>query len=375
MRPLTAARARRRGGGAPRRWRAGRLCMSSLAALLAGVSPGPARAEEEASALLARVQRTVPSLARVYERDARSPLEGRWRNAVIVDASGQLLLAGDPPLPGAVLTVTLPDGRELPGQVMGGDLRTQLTLVRVDAEGLTPLVLRPAEEVRAEQVPDPLAPPPLGLALLLVTSERAVARGVLRGSERHLGVRDLQNLSVEVSVGLLEAALATLPEDAGAPWLDAQGRLVALQVEAGSRQDADLEAHAQAHGLRLRVEPTRALGVPAAVIRLVWPLLERFGRVPRAGLGVQSRPVDDALRAHVCGSCGGHVLEELDAQGSAAGSGVEPLDVLVSVNGVTVPPGRTLHDVLLPHRPQSRALLGLVRAGRRLEVPVLLGDL
>lgn len=354
-----------------------RPALGLVAALLC-LWPQAARSSEEGPTdLLERAVGARRSLARVLVRDTRRPLEGLWRDAVVVDAGGQLLLAGDPPAPRSTVTVSLHDGRELPGRILGSDLRTQLSLIKVEADGLVPLRLRPPEAAPpdAESLPDPLCPPPLGLSVLLVTADGAAARGHLRGCERHLGLRDPQTLHVELSVGLLEAALAALPSDVGAPWLDENGHLLALQVEAASSQDAELEAQALARGLKLRAEPTRAYGVPAAVIRVVWPLLERHGHVPRAGLGVESRPVDEALRAHVCGSCGGHVLEALDELGPARAAGVEAMDVLVSVNGVAIPPGRTLHDLLLPLRPRTRALLGLVRAGRRLEIPVILGEL
>ncbi|MDA1195439.1 MAG: PDZ domain-containing protein, partial [Planctomycetota bacterium] len=137
--------------------------------------------------------------------------------------------------------------------------------------------------------------------------------------------------------------------------------------------DEDGAARTAAHGLSLRPSPTEVLAVPADVVRLVWPLLERDGRVLRGHLGIETRDADAALRGHLGLETGGHVIEALVPEGPGARQGLVRHDVIVAVGGVPVEPGRPLHEALLPFRPGTRVTLGLVRAGKRLEVEVVLG--
>jgi len=330
----------------------------------------------------------------------------------VIRADGLLLMAGAPLPPDGTLTARFSDGRELPAEQLASDVPTALTLLRVRAANLVPLVLRPdtrpapkvpaaprpagdepaappdpprkesetpvaapTVEAPAASAPAPLRYPPLGLRIAMVTSDDAVAFGVVRGHGRYGRLFDAQAREAVPTTGLLGAAIAAVDEDVGAPFLDDQGRLVGLLVGRKAVIAPERGEEAARVGLRLRPEPREAVAVPASVIGLVWPLLERYRRVPRAGLGVRTLTMDDVLRAQLDLEGGGHVIREIDADSPAARHGLEQHDIIVEVDGRRIEPGVSLQDVLLPYRPGDSVKLGIYRAGERITVPLRLAEL
>ncbi len=357
----------------------------SLAGLLALAAtsfalPSVARAEDEASVLskaeVARAVAARPAVARVRWRDGRFGDVSATRNAIVVRRDGLLLMAGLPPSRRGSFTAVLPDGRELAARIVGSDAGTALTLLRVTTSGLTPLPgAAPTPPPADDEVPaarPSLALPPLGQRLVMVTGDGAVAVGPVRAHGRHGRYVDPSRRAHRRTTGLVGVALAAVDADAGAPLLDPEGRLAGLVV---GRKDSLAGAEAAAaRGLAARPRAVEILAVPAAVVRMVWPLLERHGRLPRAGLGLESREADEALRQHLGLRAGGHVILRVTPGGAAERQGLRRHDVLVGVDDARIPPGTPLHDVLLPFRPGDRVKLQLIRGGERLTVAVRLEE-
>jgi S1-C subfamily serine protease len=348
----------------------------ALLGLLLMAAPAAGESREAERAMLAAAR---PSVVRVRWRDARLTHLTSVRNAVVVSADGLLLMAGPPPSRRGTLTVTLHDGRELRAGFLAADTQTALSLLRVPTTGLRPLELRPEVEAdpdpsEAPFPPRPLLMPELGLQVVLLTGDGAVARGAIRAHGRFGTVLDPDTRRRERSTGLLGAALAALDTDAGSPLLDRRGRIAGLVVGRRNSVAPERGEPPEAPVLRERPEPVEAVAVPAAVIRIVRPLLEKLGRVPRGSLGVATEQVGAPLRAHLGLAGGGQLVRQIERDGAAFRAGLQRLDVISAVNGVPIQPGTSLHDVLLPFRPRSRVRLDVIRAGRLLRLPVTLGD-
>jgi S1-C subfamily serine protease len=349
------------------------------AALLGGALLGGAARAGPEDAQLDVAEAARPGVVRIHWRHARFSDFTLMRNAVVLREDGLLLMAGPPPDTQGVLTATLADGKRLRATFLAGDAPTALSLLRVAATGLKPLALTPAPaplalpEGERAFPPRPLVMPALGLPVVMVTGDGAVAKGAVRAWGRYGTLVEPASGRRVRSTGLVTAAMAVVDTDAGSPLLDPGGRVAGLVV--GRRATvAPEEGAATRPGLRQRPEPVEALAVPAAVIRIVWPLLEKHGRVPRGALDVTTAQADATLREHLGLASGGHLVQELEPGGAAARAGLERLDVIVAVNGVPMRPGTTLQDVLLPFRPADRVRLDVMRAGELMRIPVTLGS-
>lgn len=331
---------------------------------------------------LAIAKRARPSVVRIRWRDVRFGDATSIRNAIVVRRDGLLLMAGPPPDRNGSLMARFSDGQEMKARIVAWDSETTLTLLRVDRTALPALAFRrektPAPSKNASgRETDParrLAMPPLGLAVVMVSGDRDVAIGAVRAHGRYGKVADPVTRKSVPTTGLISATLAGVDTDAGSPLLDREGKVVGLMVGRRAAVAPEAGTRAARQGLRLRPEPVEVVAVPAAVIELVWPLLEEERRVPRAGLGMGTTQADAALIEQLGLTGGGHIIRRIDAGGVAERFGLKLYDVIVSVNGAKLVPGMTMHDVLLPYRPGGRLKLGLIRQRQRVTVTLTLGQ-
>ncbi len=201
----------------------------------------------------------------------------------------------------------------------------------------------------------------------MVTAEGDVALGTMRSSHRRRVVEDpVRGRTVEVTC-LDRAAVSVLAPDLGAPWLDAEGRILGLLV------GADVGPPIEGASGRLRPVVTAAYAVPSQVIQVVWPLLHRQRQVPRVALGARVKPISPATRHHVCPDCEGYEILAVQPASSAERAHLLPQDIIRTVNGARLAPRADLWDVLLPYRPGERVQLGLLRRGEEIDVDVILG--
>ena len=393
----------------------------------ATAGPKPTGAAQDADLAVAKKARA--SVVRIRWRDERYSRRIIVRHAVVVRADGLLLMAGPPITGRGTLRARLADGRELDAEVLASDLQTALSLIRIRAANLPALSLReepaprapaaatvkptpktPTPKTPTPRTPTPKTPAPkkavpakgaekgkadvplkadgarrvpetrsrelgfpaIGLRLVMVTSDGSVAVGPVRRHRRYGKLVDPVTRHPVKTTGLVGVTLSAVDQDAGAPLLDTQGRLAGLLVGRKATIAPEKGEAAAAVGLRLRPEPTEAVAVPASVIRLVWPLLEHFRSVPRAGLGVRTLEMDDALRAQLDLDTGGHVVRVIEPGSAAARAGLQLHDVIVGVNGRRIEPGTSFHDVLLPYRPGTAVKLGVFRTGDSISLDVKL---
>ncbi|MGE0192858.1 MAG: PDZ domain-containing protein [Planctomycetota bacterium] len=318
---------------------------------------GPqASGKSDDEALRAAAAALRPALVHLTWVPTERPSAAERRVGLVLGGSGPIVAAGPTPLTPGRWIARREDGPSAEVPVLGRDPETFLTVLG------SPWASMPAasddrfpEGVGADDGADPR-----GMAVALVGADGVLALGAVRATERHVAVQ-VPSLGTAPSTGLLEAALAALPEDVGAPWVDADGHVVALTVAVAASPGSEPE----------RPRPGPALGVPMGRARLVASLLARHGAVPRGVLGVWTRPADSALRAHL-GVPGGHLVLRLDPTGAAAKAGLEIHDLLVGLGGRPLPEPLSLGDALLAYRPGQRVAVRIVRHGEVLEREVVL---
>lgn len=267
----------------------------------------------------------------------------RWGNpfgaqaqatAVVVDPAG-FLVTNQHVVDGATqLRVQLSDGRELAGEVVGGDAVTDLAVVQVEATGLPAARLGRSEDLRVGQIV--LA---IGNALGLPGGP-TVSTGVVSALGRPLPGSDF------VFEGLIQTDAAINPGNSGGPLVDLSGSVVGVNTA--------MVPFAQGVGFAIPIH---------AVARIVDELRTK-GRVVRPWMGVtvaELRP-EVALRYGLeVGS--GLLVGEVAPRSPAHKAGLKPGDVITRIGPKEVRNVRDLVGALSNFPPGADAEVGYRRKG------------
>jgi serine protease Do len=239
--------------------------------------------------------------------------------------------------------VRRPDGQDLPTAFVGVDSETDLALVRVsDPTGLSPAPLGDSDRVEVGSFVIAIGSP-LGL-------HHTVTTGVISAKARGLDNSGLEFLQTDAAVN---------PGSSGGPLLDLSGRVIGVITAMASERGDNV-------GLNF--------AVPINLVKEMLPAL-RANNVTHTWLGVATEGLSPAgARAFgLAQAADGLLVTAVDPAGPAALAGVAPMDVLLGLDGQ--PPVRAI-DVYRRIRalsPGATVRLRILRDGRRLVVPVVLG--
>jgi S1-C subfamily serine protease len=310
--------------------------------------------EEEALDAYSRVVTTVaerlaPSVANLRVRRSRRGRDAvGGGSAVVLREDGFLLtcahvVGADDARGRAAFT----DGAEPAFEVVGRDPLTDLALIRVDAAGLAPAEMGEASRLRVGQLVVAIGNPH-GLG-------GTVTAGVVSALGRSLPARSGRTQRSIPDVIQTDAALN--PGNSGGALADSRGRVVGVNTALAGV------------GLGL------AVPINAATRRIVSELMYT-GRVRRAFVGIAGgdRPLPPAVRMQVGRASGVEVIG-VDPDGPAAAAGVRAEDLIVSVDGRPVERMDDLLRLMGGEAVGVPVSLGIVRAGRPVEIALVPAEL
>ncbi|HEY8425700.1 MAG TPA: trypsin-like peptidase domain-containing protein [Limnochordales bacterium] len=294
------------------------------------------------------VDRVSPAVVRIATRKETTPFYGPWPSrregigsGVIVSPEG-LVVTNHHVVAGAQrLFATLRDGRTLPASVLGQDPAHDLALLRLPAQALPAAELGDSESLRVGQLVIAIGNP-LGL-------EATVTTGVVSAKGRTLAT------PTGLMANLIQTDASINPGNSGGPLVDASGRVVGINTA--------VILGAQGIGF----------AVPVSAVR---DLLARYGRTGEAHSGwLGIHAVDqwlDASPGQREGRLAALVLQ-VTPDSPAQRSGVQPLDVIVAIDGRRVQGLEGLRRELARRAAGERVVLDILRGDATLRLPVVLG--
>jgi S1-C subfamily serine protease len=251
--------------------------------------------------------------------------------------------AGRASVKGLVHRVLLADGRQADARFVGDDPDTDLAVLQIDA-------------VRAGALPALT----LGRSADLKRGEIAIAIGNPLGFEHTVtaGIVSALGRSMRASTGRLipdvvQTDAALNPGNSGGPLLNARGEVIGINTAI------------------IRGAQALCLAVAVDIASWVLPQLLRDGQVRRAWLGVGGSTV--VLPKRVVSALGlegaGAVrVDAVEAHSPAARAGVREGDLIVGLDGQSVPTVDRLHQLLDANRIGREGVLKLLRGALSPEV-------
>lgn len=297
----------------------------------------------------------APSVVAISIRQGGRQLENETAGAgsgFIWDRAGHVV-TNDHVVSGAgEVRVVLDDGRALPARLVGRAPWADLAVLRL------------------EPAPDDLVPLPIGRSADLIVGQSVLAIGNPFGLSRTLttGIisalgRQLPTASGRIVAGVIQTDAAINPGNSGGPLVDSAGRLIGVNTAIVAPSGAFAGV---------------GFAIPVDTVNRIVPALVRDGRAPLAGIGIVAVPEEIAARAGIRGIA----VQSVRTGSSAEAAGLVGLDargmlgdVIVAIDGKPVTSLAELSLALDARGIGNRAKLGLVRAGRTLDVDVLVQDI
>ncbi|MBP6775681.1 MAG: Do family serine endopeptidase [Piscinibacter sp.] len=242
--------------------------------------------------------------------------------------------------------VTLADKREFKARIIGADERSDVALVKIDAEGLPSVKIGDVKRLRVGDWVLAIGSP-FGL-------DSTVTAGIVSAKQRETG-SDIAFLQTDVAVN---------PGNSGGPLIDTRGEVIGINSQILSPVGSYI-------GISFAIPIDEAVRIVAQ--------LRAGGRVVRGYLGIQ--PVDVSREmaeeyglAVGQGRARGAFVRQVIAGTPGEKAGVQPGDVVLAVDGKPVEGAVDLRRRLGGYPPGTTVRLQINRRGKVFDLSAVLGD-
>jgi serine protease Do len=274
-------------------------------------------------------------------------------SGVIVDALGHIVTNNHVIEKADKLVVRLDDGREYDARVVGADPSTDVAVLKIEAERLTPAIWGDSEGAEVGQWVIAVGSP-FGF-------DQTVTAGIVSAKGRpSLSALDA-GIDTERWQEFLQTDAAINPGNSGGPLVDLDGHILGINTAIASRSGGN-------NGL--------GFAIPADLARAVATGIIDTGRVQRGYLGVGwgEQPAIPADEARALGIAGGVRLTVVDPDGPAGRAGLVAGDIVTSFNGRTTENANRLRNAIAITPPGTAAVCEYVREGSRRVATVTVTD-
>nr|WP_290695216.1 Do family serine endopeptidase [Halomonas sp. UBA3074] len=243
------------------------------------------------------------------------------------------------------IQVALRDGRETLAQVIGTDPESDLAVLRIDLDDLPVIELTDSADVAVGDVALAIGNP-FGVG-------QTVTMGIISATGRnHLGLNAYEDF--------IQTDAAINPGNSGGALINPDGALVGINTAIFSRSGGS-------QGI--------GFAIPANLAHSILDELVTQGRVIRGWLGIEAQ----ALSRELAASFGlqtpqGVIVAGVVSGGPAAQAGLEPGDVLLSVDGQPILDARSTMSEIASIQPGTSLPLTIVRSGERMEMTLEVGE-
>lgn len=270
----------------------------------------------------------------------------------IVSDKGQILTNAHVVAGAEEVSVTLKDGRTLPGKVLGSDPTTDVAVVKVEGENLPAVKLGDANALQVGEWTIAIGNP-LGL-------DNTVTTGIVSATGRRsaeIGVADKR-------VEFIQTDAAINPGNSGGPLLNANGEVIGMNT-------AIIQ---NAQGLGFAIPINKAQQIAEQIISK--------GKAEHPYMGIQMADVTPELKQQLQERSGvvlkadqGVLIMRVVPDSPAALAGVRAGDVIEGINGTAISKSSQVQDLVEKTAVGTDLNLNLIRDGRSWQTTLTIGIL
>lgn len=268
----------------------------------------------------------------------------------IVDGQGRILTNNHVVQGAQKITVALDDGRTFIARLIGADPLSDLAVIKIDADNLTPVRLGDSDALQVGE--DVVA---IGFALDL-EGGASVTKGVVSALER----------SVDTLEGLIQTDTDINPGNSGGPLVNSRGEVVGVNTLALRGSPGSIGGP-EAQGINFAISINQAKAIMQSLIDK--------GRVVRSFLGVRLASVTPAIaRNNNLPTERGAIIVTVDVNTPASRAGLLANDIIVAMDGKAIKNTPTLLRLLTVNPPGAKVNVEYFRGKEKRSADITLGE-
>ncbi len=279
--------------------------------------------------------------------DPRGPERGEGQAAgsgFIVSSDGYVLTNAHVVAGATEVNVTLDDGREFKGKVVGIDKRTDVGLLKLDAKDLPVAKIGDPQKSKVGSWVAAIGAP-FGL-------DHTLTAGIISAKSR--------TLPGDSFVPFIQTDVAVNPGNSGGPLLNLNGEVIGINSQIFSRTGGYM-------GL--------SFAIPIDVAMKVKDELQTHGMVKRGRIGVAIQDVSKELAsAFNMPRPEGALVSSVEKGTPAANAGIVAGDVIVAVDGKPITKAVDASRLIGAMKPGQTAKIALLREGQSKELSMVLAE-
>jgi serine protease Do len=246
------------------------------------------------------------------------------------------------------VTVRLSDRREFDATIVGSDRRSDIALLKLEAEELPTVKLAKPGALK------------VGEWVLAIGSPFGLDYSVSAGIVSAIG-RSIPNERNENYVPFIQTDVAINPGNSGGPLFNMQGEVVGINSQIYTRSGGSI-------GL--------SFAIPVGLVLDVTEQLKHGGRVARGRLGVGIQDVDKNLaESFGLDKPTGALVSFVEEGGPADAGGVKVGDIIVLFDGKEVQTSADLPHIVGLTKPGRKVTVKVMRNGKAKNIKVVVGEL
>lgn len=280
-----------------------------------------------------------------YGQDGEAPVRGAG-SGVIYSQDGYIVTNNHVVAEAERIDVVLQDERKFEAEVIGKDPNTDLAVLKIEADQLPDIRVGNSDELQIGQWVLAVGNP------FNLTS--TVTAGIVSAKARNINLLG-GGSAIE---SFIQTDAAVNPGNSGGALVDVEGKLVGINTAIAS-QTGSYAGY--------------SFAVPVTIVSKVVRDLIEFGEVQRGYIGVKIRDVDAELAEDKgLDVLNGVYVDGLMENGAAEEAGIEPGDVIISVQGENIKSVPELQEKVSLKRPGEEVTITLLRDGERLKKTITL---
>lgn len=271
--------------------------------------------------------------------------DSNFGSGVIISADGYILTNAHVVKGLNSIKVTLNDKREYTAKLIGADEKSDIALLKIDANDLPVAKMGNPKELKSGEWVAAIGAP-FGF-------DNSITAGIVSAKGR--------SLPYESYTPFIQTDVAINPGNSGGPLFNLNGQVVGINSQIYSRSGGFM-------GI--------SFAIPIDVAMNVADQLKANGKVQRGQLGVVIQEVSfDLSKSFGLDKPVGALVAKVLPDGPAAQGGIQVGDIIHSVNGEIIRSSSDLPMAIGGLAPGKKAVLGIWRKGKEVEVSVVLSAL